>query len=485
MRRLTSLDTAAQSANYAKPKPQTPEKSTNAVEENEGRSCKIEESPPIIDNQTRFTTKDARPLYTDNHTNIEPIDPEVPIPSIESPTSQSSFSIASISDKDDLSDVAALRRPPPYTSRRWPPGRALPALDSILQWDCIAFCIIDGVRFKSDLLTGSNKYCSPALVDALLALSVAVFRHDISEDISGSEAETPAWEIFSVSLADEVIQALQRGAWLPKAIPDIQALGVLALHCACNGWRDKSRDFAMEFAEAIRTYCLQNTGSDGTVETMRRITASTYCGAISLNRMMVQIQEYDATLPRRSGDPRANLAAIENENMRGRRSWTENRLRATLISEPFVNSPDLHGRDIYGIAAQLYQLVELVFKTCCELENNRTFANATATYTKCLEWYRNFFRCSKAYTSREPLILFVHTYYHFCILSLFTPYVTNEALVFDGSSPGKICEEAANIILKLMKHHECLAGDTEPVGFMSSFNNASLEFLHLYNSSMR
>lgn len=52
-----------------------------------------------------------------------------------------------------------------------------------------------------------------------------------------------------------------------------------------------------------------------------------------------------------------------------------------------------------------------------------------------------------------------------------------------GSPPGKICEEAANVILRLTKHHDSLAGDTEPIGFMHSFKNASLEYLSIYNKA--
>ncbi len=65
---------------------------------------------------------------------------------------------------------------------------------------------------------------------------------------------------------------------------------------------------------------------------------------------------------------------------------------------------------------------------------------------------------------------------------MFTPYVTDMTLVSDGSTPGKICEEAATIILKLLRHYDGgLAGDdTEPVGLMRSFKNASVEFLDFY-----
>ncbi|OAA67737.1 Alpha/beta hydrolase fold-3 [Akanthomyces lecanii RCEF 1005] len=187
----------------------------------------------------------------------------------------------------------------------------------------------------------------------------------------------------------------------------------------------------MDFAEAIHKYCLRSEDSSYAFPTKLRETP-------------------------------AKHTKCYNGSIHDSESWTEHLLRATLANEQFAANPDSHGHDIYSVAAELYQLIEQVFKTCCILENDHTFADATATYVKGLEWYQNFFRYSKTYTGREPFILFVHTYYHFCILTLLTPYVMDMALVTDGSPPGKICGEAANIILKLMEHRECLAGHTEP-----------------------
>lgn len=65
---------------------------------------------------------------------------------------------------------------------------------------------------------------------------------------------------------------------------------------------------------------------------------------------------------------------------------------------------------------------------------------------------------------------------------MFAPYVMDGSLFTNGSPTGKICEEAASIILDLMKHHHGWAGETEPSGFMRSFKDASIEFLSLYNN---
>ncbi|XWW94130.1 hypothetical protein V2A60_002072 [Cordyceps javanica] len=429
-----ATDATAQSAAKQKSlKPKLPEPTTPAAALLKGDDTRgsVEVMPATAVSSSGFlSARDATCAGKDSGFNVEPNDPEQPIPSIEPSVSRRSFSA---SDAEDFSDTSSSPRPPPYTSPHvdWPQARVLRVLDNVLQWDCVTFCLIDRERFKLDFQTGSGTYCTPALVDALLALSVVVFRDNVVDQVANRGAEKPAWDIFSATLANEAIQTLHRGAWLPETVPDIQAIGVLALYCACHGWEDETRNFAMDFAEAIRKHCVQNVGVACAPTTARRAAASTYCA-----------------------------------------------------NEMLMADSDLRGEDIYLVVAELYQLIEQVFKTCCVSEKDRTFDDATATYIKGLEWYQNFFKHSETYTGREPLILFVHTYYHFCILSLFTPYVMDQTPIgHGGSPPGTICEEAAHIILKLMRHHDSLAGDTEPVGFMRLFKNASLEFLHIYKSN--
>ncbi|TQW01055.1 nitrogen assimilation transcription factor nirA [Cordyceps javanica] len=481
-----ATDATAQSAKQKSLKPKLPEPTTSTAALLKGDDTRgsVEVMPATAVSSSGFlSARDATCAGKDSGFNVEPNDPEQPIPSIEPSVSRRSFSA---SDAEDFSDTSSSPRPPPYTSPHvdWPQARVLRVLDNVLQWDCVTFCLIDRERFKLDFQTGSGTYCTPALVDALLALSVVVFRDNVVDQVANRGAEKPAWDIFSATLANEAIQTLHRGTWLPETVPDIQAIGVLALYCACHGWEDETRNFAMDFAEAIRKHCVQNVGVACAPTTARRAAASTYCGAISLNRLLVQIKEYRLNLSKDVQRMHDKLTDSSERSTCDSQSWRVHLLRPTLANEMLMADSDLRGEDIYLVVAELYQLIEQVFKTCCVSEKDRTFDDATATYIKGLEWYQNFFKHSETYTGREPLILFVHTYYHFCILSLFTPYVMDQTPIgHGGSPPGTICEEAAHIILKLMRHHDSLAGDTEPVGFMRLFKNASLEFLHIYKSN--
>lgn len=203
--------------------------------------------------------------------------------SIESSTSQRSPSTGEPGSRSESpASSRALLYPSPHIN--WPHTRVLRVLDKILQWDCVPFCVIDRERVKLDLQAGSTTFCSPILVDALLALSAIVFRHNIIDEVANHKTEKPAWDVFSATLANEAIQALHRGTWLPETMPDIQALGVLALYCACQRWSDESRNFAMDFAEAIRKHRVRNGTSTQAPTDAQRAIVSTYCGAITMNR---------------------------------------------------------------------------------------------------------------------------------------------------------------------------------------------------------
>ncbi|KAJ6789472.1 hypothetical protein PWT90_00273 [Aphanocladium album] len=482
----TSATTTGSSSKqkYLKPKSTKTRKLGDAAQnKDQAGGMTREPRDAILASQVSLRRKEIDPKKNIASTSVDAQDPEQPLPSIESSASQRSFSIGEL---DNLSDGSVSPHSAPYTPAYidWPPARVLRVLDNILQWDCVAFCLIDKERFKLDFQTGSRNYCSPVLVDALLALSAIVFRHNIIDEVANRETEKPAWDVFSATLANEAIQVLHRATWLPETMPDIQALGVLALYCACQCWKDESYNFAMNFAKATRKYCTVNTNAVNLLTNSRPNIASTYCGAISMNRLMLQIQKFEEDLREYSPKQSTGSMELEKDSACETQSWTDQLLAPSLANERFVTDPNSPADDIYEVVAELHQLVEQVFKTCCRPAHERTFEEVTATYIRGLEWYQTFFKYSQAYTGREPVILFVHTYYHFCILSLFTPYMMHMTLTGNGGSPpGKICEEAANIILKLMKHHDSLAGDSEPVGFMHSFKKASLDFLNIYSKA--
>jgi len=53
------------------------------------------------------------------------------------------------------------------------------------------------------------------------------------------------------------------------------------------------------------------------------------------------------------------------------------------------------------------------------------------------------------------------------------------------TSPGRVCKEAADSILELVRHHESLSDGAQVAGFLQSFKNASIGFLDVYGQESR
>lgn len=168
--------------------------------------------------------------------------------------------------------------------RTWSEDRLLKVLDTVLQWDGIAFCLIDRAGFRDGFRTGSTKHCSPILVDALLALAAALFRSNAIDETENANTKTPAWKTFGSTMASQAVQAIHRGAWPPQNRPDIQALGVLSLYCTCLELRYESQDFAVSFAEATSRRCTDNLIFHPVPQGWRPANASVFCGAVSISR---------------------------------------------------------------------------------------------------------------------------------------------------------------------------------------------------------
>lgn len=155
--------------------------------------------------------------------------------------------------------------------------------DAVLSWDCLALCLIDKERFNRDLFVSPTAYCSPVLVDALLALAAVVFEPSTFDEPTDRTTGKPPWQRFHNVLIKEATQRLYEQSWPPDTVPDIQAMGILALYCNCQGWDDDFFQFGLDFLECISRRC-HGASMGGFDANSRRNDAIAYCGAMSMNR---------------------------------------------------------------------------------------------------------------------------------------------------------------------------------------------------------
>lgn len=141
-----------------------------------------------------------------------------------------------------MSGNEKLQQVTPWTRTGWSIERIRTHLESLLTWDYLPFCFLCKDPFLQDFASGEGCYCSPALVNSLLALSTRIVdehqqdhpQKDEQEPknylVSAAECGSPSSGCAdSQALFDEA-DALISGHGQPGSLPDIQALGMLALY---------------------------------------------------------------------------------------------------------------------------------------------------------------------------------------------------------------------------------------------------------------
>ncbi|KAJ6436317.1 nitrate assimilation regulatory protein nirA [Purpureocillium lavendulum] len=188
------------------------------------------------------------------------------------------------------------QRVDPWTRTGWAVAMIREQLHSLLMADYLPFCLLCEDVFLKDLATGEGRYCSPALVNSLLALASRTWNehqhphpnqrqqeqpnyHDVSD-----VGSPPSGWWYSQALFDEA-EALISDKSPPDTLPDIQTLGMLALYHVSCGRDAEAYELAGSFAAAIAELCLREPlAEDEQDEQYAQVRATTYCGAQSLVR---------------------------------------------------------------------------------------------------------------------------------------------------------------------------------------------------------
>ncbi|KAM3503412.1 hypothetical protein MY11210_008729 [Beauveria gryllotalpidicola] len=352
-------------------------------------------------------------------------------------------------------------------------------LDAILAWDCLSFCPISKQDFARDFESGSGQHFSTALADALLALATLLARDKMAAIVAScSSSGDHVREDLGYSFAQEAIAALYNGVGLPQRIADIQALGLLALYCLGCGKMKDGLGFAGDFGAAIAEQWAANQSES--VLAHRQTHANIYCAAVSFNRLLLLIQDYNKTIDElavKLGVTRPPLQTSSSTDS----SSSKTNLSGTIIGDAFFTRDiSLLPNNPKVIAAKLFEFIEWVYKA--RFSPEKTLDQAVKVYRDSLQWYESFFAYTSSCTAETPLILFGHlsVYFQFGIMCLLTPFVLEPAeIALDGTLPMAICEQATASIGELTQHYSRLYNDGQLFDFMTFFKTAALAFLQV------
>ncbi|KAK6844040.1 fungal-specific transcription factor domain-containing protein, partial [Apiospora arundinis] len=241
-------------------------------------------------------------------------------------------------------------------------------------WEYPTFTTIHKEFFLADFLSGKQKFCSAALVNALLALG-CLFSSQVGIATSLDDPHTLGDQFFKETLrliAQETSQ---------YSLTTVQAFGILSIREARCGRNVESRYYAGQSMRLAVEMGLHQVGYDPDMEDMA-VSVVTFWGAFTLNNAWSMVM---GLLPLSS--------------------------RAPLLPSKPPTNVDIEASPWTPYPAEGHSLLD--------------------TYTRYLDWYGKIPAELRLGINFTPAVLLVHIYYHCAILLLFRPFIK---LRIDGSS---------------------------------------------------
>lgn len=165
-----------------------------------------------------------------------------------------------------------------WTQVGWTRAHIRHLFDVLVTWDYLSLCVLSKNEFLHDYEVNSSRYCSSALVHALLALSARL----INEAEDDSHILPSGWRGSKYFLRKAEALLLEQGA--THSLPDIQSMGILAFYHIRCGREKEARELAELCSAGIRSLCLREADAGQSDEQYIKVRATTYCAAISLLR---------------------------------------------------------------------------------------------------------------------------------------------------------------------------------------------------------
>lgn len=176
-----------------------------------------------------------------------------------------------------------------WTRTGWTASNIRNHMQSVFSNDYLPSCMLSSGLLLEDYTSGNTQYCSSALVNALLCLATQVendegVQHRYNEWNEGTkQSEMPRIASTTTWLFNEARAGLEDASTLP----DIQALGILAMYQLQCGRETEARNLAEIFGAAMTNLCLRESHGVTNGEQYRLVRATSYCAAISLIRFVL------------------------------------------------------------------------------------------------------------------------------------------------------------------------------------------------------
>ncbi|KAI1445488.1 fungal-specific transcription factor domain-containing protein [Annulohypoxylon stygium] len=308
-------------------------------------------------------------------------------------------------------------------------------------WEYPTFASLSKEHFMKDFLSGRNRYCSPILVNALLALGCR-FSTQPNTRANPNDSRTAGDHFFKESLR------LFYRENNHHTLTTIQALGIMSIREASCGRDSESWYYAgqsIRLAIEMGLHRLQNDGDEDEVA----VQAATFWGAFALDHAWSLAT---GSLPQCSCFPHLppKPAIIDDIEASLWVPYTDDGAPLQRSCEQPSNV-----RSVYKCFCELSELVHQSLYVLHSPGKPVTSRDLLAIYTQYLNWYDRIPEVLRLGHNFTPAVLFAHMYYHFAILLLFRPLIKLR-IIGSGILPRDVCSQAADAIQGLLRSYSQL-----------------------------
>ncbi|KAF6810781.1 nitrate assimilation regulatory protein [Colletotrichum sojae] len=312
-------------------------------------------------------------------------------------------------------------------------------------WEYPTFASLSKEHFLRDFQNGVHRYCSPILVNALLALGCRF----------SSKSSTRANPNDPYSSGDHFFKEAQRLFYLEDEhhnLTTIQALGIMSIREASCGRDSESWYYAgqsIRLAIEMGLHQLQDEGDDDEFA----VQAATFWGAFALDHAWSLAT---GSLPQCSCFPHLppKPAIIDDIEASLWIPYTDDEVSLGAPLQRSAEQPS-NVRSVYKCFCELSELVHQSLYVLHSPGRPLTSRDLLGIYTQYLNWYDRIPEVLRLGHNFTPAVLFAHMYYHFAILLLFRPLIKLKII---GSKllPRDVCGQAADAIQGLLRSYSQL-----------------------------
>ncbi|KAH8754772.1 fungal-specific transcription factor [Diaporthe sp. PMI_573] len=309
-------------------------------------------------------------------------------------------------------------------------------------WEYPIFASLSKEHFLEDFHSGRSRYCSPILVNALLALGCRF----------STQPNTLANPDDPYSLGDRFFKESLRLYFMEDnyhSLTTIQALGIMSIHEASCGKDTESRYYARQSFRVAVEMGLDRVSNDLGDSDEVAVQAATFWGAFALDHawsLVTGSLPQCSRLPHLPSKP-AIMPDIEAS------MWIPYTDDGGLAQKSFEQPSNV--RSVYKCFCELSELVHESLYTLHTPGQPLRGTNVIYIYMRFMNWYGSVPVALRLGQNFTPAVFFAHMYYHFAILLLFQPLIKLR-IKESKLLPRDVCTSAANAIQGLTRSYSQL-----------------------------